>query len=133
MGKVSDSIVHEEIIKRGLTQSVVRYFYNQTNSSKPINLAKINNEYYDLTNLYYDYYGKIICEIPLEKLIINNFQPSVAVVDIDSKTKDLPYAHFDAEKFAESNARVINFTNAIRDKLKSKNYTSARKLSGQSN
>ena len=111
----------------------MRYFYNQTNSKNPINLAKINNDYYDLTNLYYDYYGKIICDIPLSLLISGVFQPAVAIVDIDPKTKDLPYAHFDAEKFAESNARVINFTNAIRDKLKSKNYTSARKLSGQSN
>jgi hypothetical protein len=96
-------------------------------------LAKINNEYYDLSKLYYDYYGKVICEIPLVNLISDTFQPAVAIVDLDPKTKDLPYAHFDAEKFTESNARVINFTKIIRDKLKNKNYTSARKLSGQSN
>ncbi len=96
-------------------------------------MAKINNEYYDLSKLYYDYYGKVICEIPLVNLISDTFQPAVAIVDLDPKTKDLPYAHFDAEKFTESNARVINFTKIIRDKLKNKNYTSARKLSGQSN
>ena len=96
-------------------------------------MAKINNEYYDLSKLYYDYYGKSVCDIPLVNLISNTFQPAVAIVDLDPKTKDLPYAHFDAEKFTESNARVINFTKIIRDKLKNKNYTSARKLSGQSN
>ena len=96
-------------------------------------MAKINNEYYDLSKLYYDYYGQLVCDIPLVNLISDTFQPAVAIVDLDPKTKDLPYAHFDAEKFTESNARVINFTKIIRDKLKNKNYTSARKLSGQSN
>ena len=96
-------------------------------------MAKINNEYYDLTNLYYDYYGKVICEIPLVNLISDTFQPAVAIVDLDPRTKNLPYAHFDAEKFTESNARVINFTKIIRSNLKQKQYAYARILSGQSN
>ena len=132
MGKVSESIVHEEIMKRGLTQSVVRYFNNQTNSKYQIDLAKINNDYYDLSKLYYDYYGKYICDIPLSSLIANTFQPNVAIVDLDPNTKDLPYAHFDAEKFVQSNARVINFTSTIRNNLKLKQYDTARSLSGQS-
>jgi len=40
-GKVSESIVHEEILRRGLIQSVVRYFYNQQNGNKKINLITI--------------------------------------------------------------------------------------------
>jgi hypothetical protein len=58
LGKVSESLVHDEIIKRGLIQSVVQYFYDQPSGSKRIDLAKIDNEYYDVRKLYYDYYGK---------------------------------------------------------------------------
>ncbi len=57
LGKVSESLVHDEIMKRGLIQSVVMYFYNQTNGTQTVNLTKINNDYYDLRKLYFDYYG----------------------------------------------------------------------------
>ena len=123
LGKVSESLVHDEIMKRGLIQSVVRYFYDQPNGSQLINLTKIDNEYYDLTKLYYDYYGKYLCNsIPLANLITITFQPNVAVVDFDPDTKDLPYAHFDAERFNESNTRVIQFKDRIATALKNKGY-----------
>lgn len=47
------------------------------------------------------------------------------------ETKNLPTAHFDAETFQASNERVITFTNNIYSALDSKDYTTARKLSGQ--
>ena len=43
----------------------------------------------------------------------------------------MPYAHFDAEKFADSNKRVIDFKENIRTYLAKKDYSSARKLTGQ--
>jgi hypothetical protein len=67
----------------------------------------------------------------LENLIITDFQPNVAIVDFDSSTKDLPYAHFDAETFQKSNDRVIDFTNNIFAALNQQDYTTARKLVGQ--
>ena len=124
-GKVSESIVHDEILRRGLIQSVVRYFYNQTNGNQKIDLNKINNSYYDLTNLYYDFYGKYICDIPIHYSIKAIFQPSVSDVDIDKTTKDLPYAHFDAETFNKSNERVINFSTNIMNDIKNKKYQDA--------
>jgi hypothetical protein len=57
LGKVSETLVHDEIMKRGLIQSVVKYFYDQPNGTAKINLDKMSNEYYDLRNLYFDYYG----------------------------------------------------------------------------
>lgn len=128
LGKVSESLVHDEIIKRGIIQSVVRYFYEQPNGTDRINLTKIDNEYYDLTKLYYDYYGKYLCDsIPLKSLITLVFQPNVAVIDFDSATKDLPYAHFDAEKFIESNARVMDFKDRIMKALNKSGIFSSRK------
>ena len=56
-GKVSDSLPHEEITRRGIIQSAVLFFYNQTNGSTLVDLTKIDNEYYTLSKLYYDYYG----------------------------------------------------------------------------
>ena len=92
----------------------------------------MNNSYYDLTKLYYDYYGKYICDIPLYYSIKDVFEPLVAGVDIDKITKDLPYAHFDAETFKKSNERVINFTKNIMDDIKNRKYELARKNSAKS-
>jgi DNA polymerase/3'-5' exonuclease PolX len=48
-----------------------------------------------------------------------------------SSTKDLPYAHFDAERFLKSNERVINFTSDIYKNLQNKKYQEAKELTGQ--
>ena len=66
----------------------------------------------DISKLYSDYYGKKICkskDLPLNKLIDKRFKPAVASVDFYKKTKDLPYAHFDAETFNKSNHLLIQF------------------------
>ena len=61
LGKVSESLVHDEIMKRGLIQSVVKYFVENPRASSKVNVAKIDTgEYYDLRKLYFDYYGKKI-------------------------------------------------------------------------
>jgi hypothetical protein len=72
-------LAHEEITKRGLIQSVVRYFHDQPNGKHKIDLNKINNSYYDLKELYFDYYGKHICKIPLEFIVKANFEVPVAL------------------------------------------------------
>jgi hypothetical protein len=95
-GEVSESLVHEDIIKRGIINSVVKYMNENPTNTSNINLTKLTTgEYYNLRTLYYDYYGKNYCKIDLDVLIKTTYQPMVAVVDLDSNTKDLPDAHFD--------------------------------------
>jgi len=132
LGKVSESLVHDEILKRGLIQSVAAYFTNQPKASNKVNLSKIN-EYYDLRKLYFDYYGKGLCnkDIPLVSLLKYTLQPAVASIDFLSSVKDLPYAHFDAETFTESNQRVIYYKSQIKYELSQKNWEEARKKSGE--
>jgi hypothetical protein len=55
LGKVSDSLTHDEIVKRGLIQSVASYMKKKTNSK--IDMSKMN-DYYNVQNLYFDYYGE---------------------------------------------------------------------------
>jgi hypothetical protein len=64
-------------------------------------------------------------------LIVGTFQPNIALVDFDPRTKDLPYAHFDAERFADSNQRVIDFRQQIMSRLAAKEYATARRLLAQ--
>ena len=54
LGKVSDSLTHDEIVKRGLIQSVASYMKKKTNTK--IDMSKMN-DYYNVQNLYFDYYG----------------------------------------------------------------------------
>ena len=50
LDKVSESLSHEEILRRGLIHSVAKYFNEK--SSKRINLTKLDNgEYYNLNKL----------------------------------------------------------------------------------
>lgn len=43
----------------------------------------------------------------------------------------MPYAHFDAETFNQSNQRVIDYTEVIKANLQSKAYSTARVLTSQ--
>ena len=67
--QASETLTHERIIKRGIIQSVVRYFYDKSaqkgHSPNKIDLLKIDNEYYKLDKLYKDYYGVHFCRINL--------------------------------------------------------------------
>jgi hypothetical protein len=125
-----ETITHDDITKFGVIQSIVQYFYNQTNGSALVNLTKSTNEYYDLTNLYQDYYGLRFCDLEVKKLIRYSLRQYVAQVDLDSDTKDMPFAHFDAETFIQSNKRVINLINQMFSYLEAKDYKKALKLSG---
>ena len=57
LGKVSESFTHDEIIKEGVIQAVVKYFYDQNRPGSKVNLTK-QNDYLDVRRLYYDYYGE---------------------------------------------------------------------------
>ncbi len=95
-GEASETLVHEDIIKRGIINSVVKYMRENPTNTSNLNLTRLaNGDYYNLRNLYYDYYGKKYCTIDLDVLIKTTYQPMVAIVDLDPRTKDLPDAHFD--------------------------------------
>ena len=81
---------------------------------------------------YFKFIGKGLCNenIPLYK-IVKNMQSDTASVDFSSFTKDLPYAHFDAEAFIESNERVIEFKRQVHFDVKYNDFEGARKKSGQ--
>ena len=91
----------------------------------------MDEEYLDINKIYFDYYNASLCDLPAEKLTKYELQPNVAIVDLDPVTKDLPYAHFDAETFNSSNQRVVSFISSIYTFLANKDYATARKLSGQ--
>lgn len=130
-GQVGTTYPHEEIIRRGAYRSVVKYFHEQPNGSSLINITKMDNEYLDIYSLYYDYYNVTFCSLPFDDLMVYTLQPFVAIVDFDPSTKDMPFAHFDAETFSQSNDRVISFLTSINVFLSAKDYVTARKLSGQ--
>jgi hypothetical protein len=128
---VSESLTHDEILKRGLIQSVAQYLYEKPNGTLKINLTKIETgEYYYTPNLFSDYYELRVCNIPLDDKI-GDLQLNVASVDFDSSTKDMPYAHFDAEKFIESNERIIQFISLVNYSLSIGDFKSALKRSGE--
>lgn len=131
IGKVGTTLSHDEILRRGVIRSLVRYFYAQKNGSTKIDLNKIGSDYYDVRNLYADYHGVALCTTDFTRIIKLSLQPNVAVVDFDSSTKNLPYVHFDAETFVPSNQRVIDFIASVKSSLASKDYDTARKNSGR--
>ena len=133
LGKVSDSLSHDELLRRGLIRSVAQYYYDQKNGSTKINLNNMDRYFKDIGLIYTDYYGSIGRARDL-KLIYNlktDLMPQVAIVDFAPDTKDLPYAHFDAERLSGSNDRVINFTSRIYTAISKSDYKTARKLTGQ--
>ncbi len=137
-GKVSRTFPHEVILKRGLHRSIVKFFFDKEKQKSPnkkhkIDMKKIDQQYSELKNIYYDYYGLSFCDLGLlnARKAREELQVNVEIVDFDSSTKDMPYAHFDAETFVESNQRVIEFLKKINQSLLEKDYELARVLSGQ--
>jgi len=124
-GKVNPTLTHEEILRRGIIKSIANYFYAKENGSILIDKSKVDNEYLNINKIYIDYYGKGFCNLPINRLLKYELLPNVAIVDLDPKTKDLPFAHFDAETFIQSNQRVIHFLTTINAALKTKNYSLA--------
>lgn len=133
LGKVSDSYTHDEITREGLIQSVAYFFNEQPGGSSKINLTKLEaGEYYDLRRLYYDFYGKGLCngDIPFYD-VVQTIEAATSSVDFNSATKDLPMAHFDAERFMDSNARVQEYQRRVNYDVEYNAYDDARTQSGQ--
>lgn len=88
-GQVSETLVHEDIIKRGIVRSVAKYLSDQKGpQSLRIRHRHMESHYYeDPRHLYHDYYQKWICNLDLNYLVTFEFQPMVAVVDFDAHTK----------------------------------------------
>jgi hypothetical protein len=101
-------------------------------------LAKSDEIYSkDINELYKDYLSgseyKLISECNLElENVINEISNWVQSVDFDEATKNLPYAHFDANTFIESNRYVAKLMAKIKEQiLIHKNFATARKFIGQ--
>ena len=92
-GQVGVTYPHEEIIRRGVLKSIVKYFYDQPNGNKLINLNQTDQEYLDINQIYSDYYNTSLCDLPVDDLIKIDLQSNVAIVDLDPTTKDLPYGN----------------------------------------
>lgn len=119
MGKVSKTLTHEDIVQRGVIRVIVKYLREQkTMGGQRVRKRHIEHEHmekftYDyLKSVYEDYYNKTVCEFDTKKMIFEDFEMMVAYIDIWDHTKDLPYAHFDAESFQESNQRVSKKQNS---------------------
>lgn len=130
-GEVSQSYTHEEIIRQGVIRSAVKYFSEQKDLSHlKLNISQIE-KYFNLRALYKLIYNRTFCKTDLDEIIFKDLQPSVASVDFDSDTKDMPYAHFDANTFGESNLRVIDMTNKVLESISKRKFERARELSGK--
>ncbi|CAF0866255.1 unnamed protein product [Brachionus calyciflorus] len=130
-GEISRTYTHEEIIREGVIRSTVKFFSEQKHLTHlKLNLNRIE-KYFNLNKLYGEIYNKSFCRTDLEDIIVKDLQPSVASVDFDEDTKDMPYAHFDANTFLESNRRVINMTQRVIKNIEKKKYERARELSGK--
>lgn len=131
LNKASETITHEEIIRIGILKSVIKYLSEQDQFSH-INVPEFDLSKKTITDdIYYEFYKRHFCLIGLNPLLKEKFQKNVAIVDFDRNTRNFPYAHFDSEALIESNRRVIDFTEQILDSLHTKDYNTARKLSGQ--
>lgn len=133
LGIVSKSLSHEDITRRGLIRSVARYLYDQPGGRDRIQLGNIERYFNNINFLYSDFNKKssIIPILELEFLLKTEILPYVAFVDLDPSTRDLPYAHFDAEKLIESNVRVIEMTTRTNSAILSGNLAQARHLAAQ--
>jgi hypothetical protein len=140
----SETFTHEDILRRGLARSIAKYFRARQAESKlseprtTVDLAKSDDIYAkNINELYKDYMSdqdyKLITECDLElENVISVLSNWVQSVDFDEATKDLPYAHFDANTFVESNRHVAKLMkNIIEQILIHKNFATARKFIGQ--
>lgn len=143
---ISETHTHVDILRKGLIRSITKYFNEKQQKSldslpyapkRNVDVEKSDTIYFkNINELYKDYlspedYRSIaVCNLEVEK-VIDLICQSVAGVDFDPLLKDLPYAHFDANKISESNKYVQVLTDSIHHEiLINKNLASARKKIG---
>ncbi len=128
-----ETTTHDEITQRGIFRSVVDYYLDTSKEMRTVvsrYAAGFAPSNYTIRQLYYDLYGVWLCQTKLES-VIRDIQLNNGFVDLDERTKDLPYAHFDAETFKESNLLVINNTDRVYIALQSGDFLEARKRAGR--
>lgn len=110
----SATLTHMDILQRGLVRSLTKYFaesqkINAHLAKHTVRMDKADTVYLErIGELYKDYLGeedyKVISECGLRvHSVMNELAEAVANVDFDKQLKDLPWAHFDANTFVESN------------------------------
>lgn len=114
-----ESLSHEDIFRRGLKRSVLKYL-NHVHSARL-------DPHLSLRDLLVRVYGRQ-CKFGIEHAITNEFEPALASVDLDPLTRDNPVAHFDAERLVESNTRVLDSTREIHELVRRGHLTRARQL-----
>ena len=125
LGMVSESISHSKITRNGLVRSVALYFYEQKGGSQKIKLDDMDRYTNDIKQLYIDFYDSSLLSLNLIK-VAYEISLEAGSVDTNDKTKDMPYAHFDAEKFKESNRRVIELMTKINVSIAKGEYMIAK-------
>lgn len=136
-GKATDySLSHEDIIRHGITRSLAKLFYDYGGVDVDMNNL---DKYVDFETLYNDYFSNHLAhkllfqpkKKEIQLIMKTEFELEDASVDLNSATRLLPEAHFDAEAFTASNQRVIDFTANIKANIVKGSYSDARKLAGQ--
>lgn len=131
LDQASETLTHGEITKRGLIKSIAKFLSEQESGAKGVRMSRMSVYMSDIHYLYNDFYSKWIKKLEIDNLIETSFRINVAMVDFDDKFKDLPQAHFDANKFVESNQRVIDYSRSIITGILRKDYATARKLAAE--
>ena len=143
----TNTLTHTEILRKGVLKSIVKYFKHKqelefesdpyrSKHDRHVDPRKIDTHYMNNINeLYHDYFGKDYetiskCNLKLDDAI-KLITDAVISVDFDPEFKDLPYAHFDADKFIESNQHVNKLMAQVLNEIQLKNYPTARKRIGQ--
>lgn len=126
-----ETLTHGEITKRGIIKSIARFLYDQKENEGKVRVERMSFYWTDIRYLYSDYYSRWIRKLEIDNLIETSFRINVAMVDFDQRFKDLPEAHFDANRFVESNERIIDLSRAIITGILRKDYVTARRLAAE--
>lgn len=132
--EASETLTHGEITKRGIIKSIAKFMSEQKedrSAAERVHLDRLSFYWTDIRYLYNDFYSKWISKLEIDNLIETSFRINVAMVDFDERLKDLPQAHFDANKFVESNERIIDYSKSIITAILRKDYVTARQLAAE--
>lgn len=95
---VSETLTHMDILEKGFLKSIEKYFKQNQSLIKVWNSTELKHK----------------CNI---NVVLNKMHKAVASVDSDFKLKNLPWAHFDANTFSESNSHVSKLFKNILDNV----------------
>lgn len=145
--KASETLTHGEITRRGIIKSIAKFMLDQKRPKEVddndrrggggggggggVRLDRLDFYWADIRYLYNDFYSKWISQLEIDNLIETSFRINVAMVDFDERLKNLPQAHFDANKFVESNERIIDYSRLIITAILRKDYVTARQLAAE--